>query len=225
MKRGAYYRERLSAGRLHRCYEAAPFRIRQYLNAEIDFVVSNLHYADLALELGCGYGRVMKRVSEYVSWIVGNDISKENLNFAKSYMETCQNYTLFLMDASQMSFRSNVFSVVFCIQNGISAFGVDNKRLVSEAIRVTKKNGIILFSSYSSKIWEARVEWFKEQSDLGLIGELDMEKTGNGSIVCKDGFRASTVSGRQMVKLFSEFGLDASITEVDESSIFCKAIK
>jgi len=225
MNRGTYYKERLSAGKLLRCYEVAPSRIRQYLNAEIDFVVSNLHSTDLALELGCGYGRVMKRVSEYVSWIVGNDISKENLNFAKSYMETCQNYTLFLMDASRMSFRSNVFGVVLCIQNGISAFGVDTKRLVSEAIRVAKNNGIILFSSYSSKIWEARVEWFKEQSSLGLIGELDIEKTGNGSIVCKDGFRASTVSGKQLVELFSEFGLDASITEVDESSIFCKAIK
>jgi len=94
-----------------------------------------------------------------------------------------------------MAFDSCVFDVVFCIQNGISAFGVDQKRLIAESIRVTKNNGVILFSSYSPKIWDARLEWFRMQSQLGLIGEIDEEKTRNGTIVCKDGFRATTVSG------------------------------
>lgn len=140
-------------------------------------------------------------------------------------MEGCQNCAVFLADASQLSFRSCVFDVVFCIQNGISAFGVDKKRLIAESIRVTKDDGIILFSSYSPKIWEARLEWFRRQSRFGLIGEIDEEKTRDGTIVCKDGFRATTVSGDQFVELFDEFGLKVSIIEVDESSIFCKVIK
>lgn len=140
-------------------------------------------------------------------------------------MESCRNYDVFLMDASQMSFRSCVFDVVFCVQNGISAFGVDKKRLIAESVRVAKDNGIILFSSYSPKIWEARLEWFRKQSQFGLIGEIDEEKTCDGTIVCKDGFRAGTVSSDQFVELFGEFGLNAFIIEVDESSIFCKVIK
>lgn len=225
MNRGTYYKEKLSARRLLRCYEIAPPRIKQYLNAEIEFVISNLQPTDLALELGCGYGRVMKPVSKHVSWIVGNDISRENLELAKSYMGSRQDYGLFLMDASRMSFRTGVFDAVFCIQNGISAFGVASKRLVAEAIRVTKNDGRILFSSYSPKIWKARIDWFREQSRLGLIGEIDDEKTHDGTIVCKDGFEANTVSGKQLIDLFNEFGLDALITEVDESSVFCKVIK
>ncbi len=90
---------------------------------------------------------------------------------------------------------------------------------------MTKDNGVILFSSYSPKIWQARLEWFRKQSQLGLIGEIDEEKTCDGTIVCKDGFRATTVSSDQFIKLFDEFGLNASIIEVDESSIFCKVIK
>jgi len=43
--------------------------------------------------------------------------------------------------------------------------------------------------------------------------------------VCKDGFRATTVSGDLFVELFDEFRLNASIIEVDESSVFCKVIK
>jgi len=225
MHKSTYYKDKLSADKLLRCYEIAPPRIKQYLNAEIQFVISNLHGTDLVLELGCGYGRVMKELSQSVSWIIGNDISKGSLELARAYMEPCQNYAVFLMDASQMSFRSCIFDAVFCIQNGISAFGVNKKRLIAESIRVTKDNGIILFSSYSPKIWEARLEWFRKQSQFGLIGEIDEEKTRDGTIVCKDGFRATTVSSDQFVGLFDEFRLNASIIEVDESSIFCKIIK
>jgi SAM-dependent methyltransferase len=225
MRGGGYYRERLSGFRLFRCYEVASERIRRYLDAEVDFVVSNVDGAGLVLELGCGYGRVMKRVSRFVGWVVGNDVSRESLEFARSHMESCRNYNAFLMDASRMGFGSCVFDVVFCVQNGISAFGVDKRRLVAEAVRVTKDNGVVLFSSYSPKIWEARLEWFRMQSQFGLVGEIDEEKTCDGTIVCKDGFRATTVSSDQFVELFDEFGLNASVIEVDESSIFCKVIK
>ncbi len=140
-------------------------------------------------------------------------------------MEGCQNYAVFLMDASQMAFRSCTFDAVFCIQNGISAFGVNKKRLIAESIRVTKDKGTILFSTYSPKIWQDRLEWFRKQAELDLIGEIDEEKTRDGTIVCKDGFRATTISAAQFVELFNEFGLKTSIVEVDESSIFCKVIK
>jgi len=222
---GTYYRDRLSADRLLRCYEVAPERIRQYLEAEIQFVISSLRGSGLVLELGCGYGRVMREVSQHVSWIVGNDISKESLNLARSYMKDCHNYSLSMMDASRMAFRSSTFDAVFCIQNGISAFGANKARLIAESVRVTRDNGTVLFSSYSPKIWDARLEWFRKQSQFGLIGEIDEEKTHNGTISCKDGFEATTVSGDQFAELFNELGLNASITEVDESSIFSKVIK
>ncbi len=225
MYKGAYYKEKLSANRLLKCYEIAPPRIKQYLEAEIQFVISNVHHADLVLELGCGYGRAMKRVSPFVAWIAGNDISKDSLELARSHIEGRENPSVFLMDASQMAFDSCTFDAVFCIQNGISAFGVDQKRLIAESIRVTKENGIILFSSYSPKIWEARLEWFRKQSELGLIGEIDEGKSSNGTIVCKDGFRATAITGNQLAELFHERGLKTSIIEVDESSIFALALK
>lgn len=225
MCNGAYYKDRLFADKLLRCYEMAPSRIVQYLDAEIEFVIANVRGADLVLELGCGYGRVLKAVSSSVSMIVGNDVSKASLELAKSYMKPHRNYGIVQMDASNMSFHPCVFDAVFCIQNGISAFGVHKKRLIAESIRVTKDDGLILFSSYSPKIWEDRLDWFRRQSQLSLLGEIDDEKTRDGTIVCKDGFRATTVSGGQFVELFDEFGLDASIIEVDESSIFCKVAK
>ncbi len=225
MHNGVYYREKLSANKLLKCYELAPCRIKQYLNAEIEFVISNMHPESLVLELGCGYGRVIKEMSAYASCVVGNDTSKQSLEITKSYMVGCQNYAVFLMDASLMAFRSDIFDTVFCIQNGISAFGVDKKLLVAESIRVTKNRGTILFSSYASKIWQDRLEWFRKQAESDLIGEIDEEKTCNGTIVCKDGFRSTTIGSREFIKLFNGFGLKPSIVEVDESSIFCRVIK
>jgi ubiquinone/menaquinone biosynthesis C-methylase UbiE len=225
MYKGTYYEDKLSADKLFKCYEIATPRIKQYLDAEIQFVISNILGADLVLELGCGYGRVMKAASPFVSMIVGNDISRASLELAKSYMKPYRNHRIFQMDASNMAFDTGVFDAVFCIQNGISAFGVNKKRLIAESIRVTKNNGLILYSSYSPKIWKERLDWFRKQSQIGLLGEIDEEKTRSGTIVCKDGFKATTISGRQFIELFKEFGLDASITEVDKSSVFCKVIK
>jgi ubiquinone/menaquinone biosynthesis C-methylase UbiE len=225
MRRDTYYRDKLSADRLLKCYEIAPLRIRQYLDAEIQFVVSNVRGAGLVLELGCGYGRVLKAVSPFVSTIIGNDVSRTSLELAESYMKPYTNFRLVQMDASNMAFDSGVFDAVFCIQNGISAFGADQKLLIAESLRVAKNNGFILFSSYSPKIWKERLDWFRKQSQIGLLGEIDEEKTHNGTIMCKDGFRASTVSGSQFAEIISEFGLEASTVEVDCSSIFCKVIK
>ncbi len=225
MQKGRYYRDKLSADRLLKCYQIAPPRIKRYLSAEIEFVISNVSRKGLILELGCGYGRVMRKLSHSASFVVGNDVSKESLEFAKSYMEGCENYVVCLMDASQMAFHSGVFDIVFCVQNGISAFGVDKRSLIAESVRVAKDDGVVLFSSYSPKIWQDRLEWFRKQSEYGLIGEIDEERTSSGTIVCKDGFRASTVSSAQFTELFHEHGLETSVIEVDESSIFCRVIK
>jgi len=69
MRNGIYYEDKLSANKLLKCYEIAPPWIKQYLDAEIQFVISNVRGAGLVLELGCGYGRVMKEISPFVSML------------------------------------------------------------------------------------------------------------------------------------------------------------
>ena len=220
-----YYEDRLAGDSLRRCYAIAPPRIRRYLEAELDFVVHNVRGARRALELGCGYGRVMKVVSRFVQSIVGCDISRTSLALAKSDLRELRNFSLVLTDASGLAFRPASFDAVFCVQNGVSAFGAGRERLIAEAVRVTKEGGRIVFSSYSPRIWEDRLEWFRAQSRAGLLGELDEALTGHGTIVCKDGFRATTVSEAEFANLFREAGLEPSIREVDGSSLFCVAQK
>ena len=57
-----YYTERLAAERLRACYDLATPRTKAYLEAEIEFVLAKTTPSTLALELGCGYGRVLERL-------------------------------------------------------------------------------------------------------------------------------------------------------------------
>ena len=215
-----YYEGKLSGAALQTCYEIAPPRIRRYLDAEVRFATEGVRGSGSVLELGCGYGRVMKRISPSVRWIVGCDTSRRSLELARSYMEPRRNASLVRADASRMAFRAGAFDAVLCIQNGISAFAVDRGRLVGEAVRVTRSGGSIRFSSYSPRIWEDRLDWFRAQAREGLIGDIDEERTGDGTIVCTDGFQATTVGGEEFTRLFAQFGLRPTIREVDGSSVF-----
>ena len=220
-----YYSTLLNSNNLKKCYEIAPERVKQFLKSEIEFVVQKINKNDTVLDLGCGYGRVMIKLAEKVKKVVGIDISKDNIQLAEKFIENHTNCELHVMDATDLKFYDNCFDKVICIQNGISAFNVNPLKLMQEAIRVTKNGGILLFSSYSEKFWNHRLEWFQIQSDQKLIGEIDYAKTKDGVICCKDGFKAITYSMQNFLDLASQFNVNAKIHEIDNSSIFCELVK
>jgi 2-polyprenyl-6-hydroxyphenyl methylase/3-demethylubiquinone-9 3-methyltransferase len=215
---GAYYPDRLSAARLRRCYDVAPPRVKRYLEAEIDFVLRRVRPSHRVLELGCGYGRAMAPVVGRAAGVFGIDTSEESLSLGAATLGECR---LAAMDAGALGFVDRSFDVVYCVQNGISAFGIDRSNLIGEAIRVARRGGRVMFSTYSHRFWKQRLEWFRIQAAEGLIGEIDESATGNGVIVCKDGFRAETVTKAQFETLAAASGLPYEITEVDGSSLFC----
>jgi 2-polyprenyl-6-hydroxyphenyl methylase/3-demethylubiquinone-9 3-methyltransferase len=196
--------------------------VKQYLEAEIRHVAGRIRPGDLVLELGCGYGRVMKELAHQAGTLVGIDTSLASLQLARQHLAGLAGCQLVKMDASALAFKDQAFDVVVCIQNGISAFHVDQRALIAESIRVTRPGGRVLFSSYSARFWPHRLEWFQRQADHGLLGEIDHQATGNGVIVCKDGFKATTVSPAEFAALTAEFDVEVQTREVDDSSIFCE---
>jgi SAM-dependent methyltransferase len=204
-----YYTERLAAERLRACYDLAPPRTKAYLEAEVEFVLAKTTPSILALELGCGYGRVLERLLPRVRVAFGIDTSPSSLRMALDYLGRNPSLRLTCMDSVQMGFRDHAFDLTLCIQNGICAFAVDQQQLLREAIRVTRSGGLVMFSSYTSEFWEHRLEWFEIQSAHHLIGEIDYQATGNGMIVCKDGFRATTADRATFEKLAAPLGLTA----------------
>jgi SAM-dependent methyltransferase len=219
-----YYSDSLSGNRLKLCYDLAPPRVRQYLYEEINFVLNIIKVDNLVLELGCGYGRVLNELLSETDFLVGIDNSFESLQYGRQSYLKSNEVVLFCMDARKLGFRDNKFDLVFCIQNGISALGIEPALLIHEALRVTKPNGKLILSSYSTKFWEDRLKWFQVQASHGLIGEIDYNSTREGTIICKDGFKSTTFNHHQFEKLLSEIGNEYKIFEVDESSIICEIV-
>jgi 2-polyprenyl-6-hydroxyphenyl methylase/3-demethylubiquinone-9 3-methyltransferase len=227
MQMHGYYDEHLSAERLRRCYDLAPPRIQRYLRAEVDYVLARVTPSDRVLELGCGFGRVLAPLVEKARSVVGIDSAGESLVDARRTLGTDDLDRsgaphLCRMNAATLGFRDDVFDLVFAIQNGISVFGVDAVDLIGEGVRATRPGGTLLLASYSDRIWDARLDWFRTQSEHGLLGEIDEAATGDGVIVCRDGFRATTVTPEQFSAWTSELGLRARVTEVDGASVFCE---
>ncbi len=217
----SYYISSLSGQRLKKCYDLAPPRVRSYLRAEVDFVLEHISHVGWTLDLGCGYGRIIPDLLRKAEKVVGIDNSRPNLLFARQYLRGAGRFHLLAMDAARLGCADGVFSSVVCIQNGISAFQVDPKQLIAEAVRVTKRNGVVLFSTYADAFWEDRLEWFRLQARQGLVGEIDEEKTRRGVIVCRDGFRATTFSADDFIHLRRGLDVKMQIVEVDASSLFC----
>ena len=217
-----YYEEKLSALHLKQCYDIAPPRVKQYLESELIHVVEKIKSGDRVLELGCGYGRILPELARKTGFVVGIDNSLPSLELGKETLSPIANCGLMLMDAVRPAFQKGAFDVVVCIQNGISAFHVDQRVLLAESMQIIEPGGILLFSSYSQKFWKARLEWFRLQAATGLLGEIDEEKTGNGLIVCKDGFTASTIGPEKFQALTTGLNANARLVEVDESSLFCE---
>lgn len=216
-----YYAAKLSAERLARVYELAGPRVRQYLAAEIDYVRRHLGPGDRVLELGCGYGRVLTPLSRQAGLAVGVDTAKGGLTWAVQRGLLSDKVQVAAMDASRLGFPNDAFDAVVCIQNGISAFGVDPETLIDEAARVARPGGRVFFSSYADAFWPHRLEWFRRQAEAGLLGPIDEAATGDGVIVCRDGFRAVTFTPDDFRRLTDRLGLTADIVEVDRSAVFC----
>lgn len=214
-----YYAQNLNAQKLFRVYETALPRVRQYLSEEINFIKRNLAGTEAVLEVGCGYGRILKELSPYAKRLTGIDISEDSVAFAKEFLKDASNVTVQTADAYSLAFTEE-FDIALCLQNGLSAIKGSAERLISVCMQSLKKGGKAFFSTYSGKFWQYRLEWFREQADKKLLGEIDEEKTKDGVIVCKDGFRAVTFTEEELKKLGAQSGFQYEIKEIDESSLF-----
>ena len=214
-----YYDEKLNAQKLYRVYQTKHPRVAQYLRQEIEFVKSRLRGDEVVLELGAGYGRIMKELAPFCQRIVGIDIARGNVDFGREYLAQTPNAELVVMDAHELMLEQK-FDIVLCLQNALSAMKTRPLEYIAKIMGLMSPGGRAFISSYSPKFWEHRLKWFEEQAQKGLLGEIDMEQSGNGVIVCEDGFRAVTLTHQDMVGIGEASGHTYEVVEVDESSVF-----
>ena len=105
------------------------------------------------------------------------------------------------------------------IVSQVTAGKVEPRQLLLEAVRVTRPGGRVILTSYAPQFWPHRLEWFQTQADHGLLGEIDYQATGDGVIVCTNGFKATTFSMDDLKKLASLCKVEAHIYTIDNSSV------
>jgi len=214
-----YYAQNLNSQKLFQVYDTEILRVRQYLDKEMDFIRKRLQGSESVLEIGAGYGRILKELAPHAKSFVGIDISEGSIEFGKEYMREFPNVHLEVKDAHKLDFVE-IFDVVLCLQNGLSALKGETLELIKICMNAMPKGGRAYFSTYSAKFWQHRLAWFREQANKGLLGELDEEQTKDGIIVCKDGFRSVTFTESDFIRLGEASGYCYEIHEVDESSLF-----
>jgi len=217
-----YYSKNLNAKRLYEVYQTKYPQVRAYLESEILFVKNGLRNADHVLELGAGYGRIMKELASSCKTISGIDISEDTVAFGQEYLQEVNNAKLVVMDAHQIepaAFGMS-FQAVLCLQNALSSMKVEPFSYVQKIITLLSPGGRAWISGYSSKFWPHRLAWFQEQAEKGLLGEIDTELTKEEVIVCKDGFRSITHSQEQLAEIGKSSGYPYEVREVSESSVF-----
>jgi 2-polyprenyl-6-hydroxyphenyl methylase/3-demethylubiquinone-9 3-methyltransferase len=125
-----------------------------------------LHGTENVLELGSGYGRILKDLSPYAKSLVGIDISEESIKFGRKYLEEFTNIRLEVMDVHTISFKEE-FNAVLCLQNALSALKGNALGLVNNcrAVTFTEEDFIRLggASGYKYEIQEI------DESNLFLI--------------------------------------------------------
>ena len=174
-----YYSEKLNADRLFQVYQSDIPQVRTYLRAETDFVRSRLRGDERVLELGAGYGRIMKELAPYAASITGIDLSERTVELGREYLRECPNCSLLVMNAHSPVF-SGTFDGVLCLQNGLSAMKGDPENLVRQAVVAAPRG---LFHTYSPNSG-ITVCIAQEQPEGNALGDRH-EKTVNGIIVCR----------------------------------------
>ena len=214
-----YYAQKLNSQKLHQVYQTDIDRVKQYFVAEIDFVRQGLRGDEKLLEVGAGYGRILKELAPSAAELVGIDISVDSVELGKEYLCEYPHCRMLAMDAHDLQFGAE-FDVVLCLQNGLSAMKGKADNIVAQCMKVLAVGGKAYFSTYSPNFWEHRLAWFHEQANKGLLGEIDVKETRDGIIKCKDGFTAITFTASELEELAQKSGYDYFVTEIDESSIF-----
>jgi len=214
-----YYAKKLNSQKLVQVYDTQIPRVKQYLEAEVSFVKDNLLGSEKVLELGAGYGRIVKELASHCKSIVGIDISDESVSLGKEYLKEDLNAEIVTMDANNLTFKEK-FDVILCLQNGLSAMKADSPDFIDRILESVVTGGKVYFSTYSENFWGYRLLWFKEQAEKGLLGDIDLDKTKDGVIVCKDGFKAITHTKKDLDLIGRWSGYKYKIQEIDQSSVF-----
>ena len=164
-----------------KCFITLPSReIGEFLEKETAFVEHFTWEKQRILEIGCGYGRLMKIIARRATHVVGIDFSPMQLTKAELYLEGLDNVAYFSMDADNLGLEENRFDTTVCLNSSLSNMPGIETTVIAEMKRVTKPGGKIILTVLAENAEKAQIANYQR---LGLsIANVD-----NNCIITAEG--------------------------------------
>jgi len=140
--------------KLNQDYYDTPESVKHFDNLnsrglfEVEKNIAEKYFKGKILDLGCGCGRTTIELFNKKFDVIGLDISKNMINFAKNKYPAI---SFEVGDACDLKFPDESFDIVFFSYNGIDYIFPESKRIVAlkEINRVLKNGGYFVFSSHN----------------------------------------------------------------------------
>jgi len=197
-------------------YAAAPPPVQAALTAEIDFLRQALSGTGLALELGCGNGRLLEVLHDCARRWVGLDFVHDFLAQARSRPRLRSDTGLLVGNMTRLPFADRTFDLVLCAQSTLGLLGDSKAAALREAARVLRPDGRLLVVVYSELSVVPRVQWYIEFHRRGRMARLDWARCTPGLLVTEDGHASACFRREELEPLFHEAGLAPKIERLGE---------
>ena len=122
------------------------------MNRTISFFDS-LNNKDVVLDVGCGEGIHLRKISSSITKGIGFDIASSKIRKAKTASKQIKNVVFIICDAEFIPFRKRIFDVIFCLE--VLEHIPNYKKTLLEIKRVSKISVYIILSiPTSSTLWQ-----------------------------------------------------------------------
>ena len=142
----------------------SPPLIRDYLQKEEDFIIRHIPPNCSVLEVGCGEGRVLRKLKGQGRDLYGID---SKLDMVQAAMQRMQDEAQILrMDARNIAFPENFFNYVFMAGNTFGVLKRNKVKVLRECYRITKSEGRMFLSVYSEKSLDERLKLYGDDPNM-----------------------------------------------------------
>lgn len=187
--------------------EKSPRLIQEFLDGEIKFLKKYIQPNEIILDVGCGYGRLLKLLSKNAKRVVGIDFSESLLEHTKQNLAGKDNVELYLMRAERMDFDDERFDYVLCLYSTFGNMPGIELDVLKEMKRVCKKGGEIIISVFSENAKEVQIENYKR---AGLTNIRDDRE----AIHTEEGLYSRRFTKKDLEELFEKVGLRCDIIKI-----------
>ena len=107
------------------------------------------------LDIGCGRGEVIYNLilKNKKTKADGIDYSKSAVNISKKLLKKYKNVNIKQMDATKLHYKDNTFDTIFMMDIVEHLYQNQLTQAISEAIRVLKKDGVLLIHTKPNKLF------------------------------------------------------------------------